>query len=184
MNTNDDNAFALLERELRSLQPVAPDAEVVTRLHRRMSTTQPLVVLPRTQHESQITEFRASGALGKLPAWKRVVPWAAAAAVTAAATAPHLWRNLNSTQAQSGSVSAGGSSSADTRAIRPVRHTQAVNYLSDEGVIIDPAGLHQPNRALKVRYNNNVEVRDVQNEMFLRYEYPSEETMVIPARFH
>ena len=165
------NDFSELEAELKQLRPVAPSAELMTRVEHSLATAQ--------------TRTPAGGILP--PPARTRVNWFALGFGLAAAAAVFLLVRTNvdrlpqkqSTVAATTPVVA-PSSSAANRSMVPDGLTRVVYNRSDEGLVF-PSNADAPVRRVRSRSRETLQWKNPGTGASLRVSYPTEEVEFIPV---
>ena len=170
MNSNNDPTMDLLERELRSLQPLPPDPALMLRLQRAMTESMqdraPTTKIISFPQQSTKEENRVS-----------MKPWAAVAACAVAATGAITWNQSR--------LAAENAALANTNTVGKPFVPQYVQKSSDSQfhrvqqgeLVIDPK--NGVMRKLRFEFNNRQQYVDPSSGALLEVRYPSEEEVLI-----
>lgn len=159
------NDFFELEAELKQLRPVAPSAELATRVDRALAQTPSAGVLPRRKR-SRLSWFTLG--LGMAAAAAAFLLLARPDLDRAPAPQPTIAAASPATVFQSG------------RTLVPDGVTRVVYGTRNEGLVF-PVNGDQPLRRLRARSRETLQWRDRNTGASLRVSYPTEEVELIPV---
>jgi hypothetical protein len=167
------NDFAELEAELKRLRPVAPSADLMTRVEHSLVSS----ALPSTAPGMTAT----AGVLPRLR--KPRVNWFAFGLGLAAATAFFMLArtNVDRVPQKSPTLSATKTTTAaPVRSLVPDGLTRVVYNRSDEGLVF-PSNADAPLRRVRSRSRETLQWKDPGTGDSLRVSYPTEEVELIPV---
>lgn len=179
MNDNEDILIAQLERELRSLEPLAPDPLLCGKLERRMEG-QPAAEVAKKAPASRRT-------LREFSHRHRWAPWAAAAVVTAAVTVPQfllrraapLADNGNGTEPVIASRPGAPPAPPTRSSFQPVRREVVFQDMPPAEIVNDP--VRGPVYRVRLNYKENQEFHDPNSNSTLRIQLPFQGVYEVPA---
>ncbi len=176
--SEQDSDLALLEQELFSLRPTAVNPLLVKQITRAMDGKGTRAGRPTTTRAEMntVVEKTLPFSQPRVPLWRKVAPWAAAAAVTAAGT--HFWPQNASTNTIGDNSLAEESIHSRLQKVRAKRQVQDIR---EEGISLDPR--YGAVRSIRMEFNNNLQMQEASGGR-LDYQYPSVERVVIPMQFH
>jgi hypothetical protein len=192
MNHDTPNALAQLERELQSLQPVAPDPLFLRKLENSMSAAAPAAAAssPLRQRELPPNVIQPS-------AFRRWAPWTAAAAATVAIATPLILnpvRNGGDTarqqQTETLKTTASGQPVPVYQAPDPATVAQWVPLRIDKQLQnVHDVGLHYDQqtglrRNVRFQFDNRQQFQNPASGSIFEYIFPSEEEVWILEPVH
>ena len=170
------NDFAELEAELKRLRPVAPNAELITRIEHSLASEVDPVSSPGM-----------TATAGVLPRRKMRVNWFALGFGVAAAAAFLLLARTNVDRLPQKSPAqattkppTSPTKAAPVRSLLPDGLTRVVYNRSDEGLVY-PSNAQAPLRRVRSRSRETLQWKDPGTGDSLRVSYPTEEVEFIPV---
>ena len=161
MNSHDDSIFASLERELRSLQPLPPDPDVLGRLERKLQnslTTAPLgnnvVAMPMDSRGNY-------------------KPWLAVAACAVVASGAVAWKHEQLTAAQNTLVETVPASNQ----FQPQAVNSQFQGVQTGDLVVDPQ--RGPMRRVRFEFHNTQQFIDPRDGSRMEFQYPSQQEVLI-----
>ncbi|MGZ5023719.1 MAG: hypothetical protein ACXWBS_02540 [Chthoniobacterales bacterium] len=158
------NDFSELESELKQLRPVAPSADLVTRVERALQ------------------DVSGVSTAGVLPRRSRVrVNWFVIGFGLAAATAFFILMRVNVDHpSQSKAQRVASTQTAPAPAFVSDGMTRVVYHTADDGLVY-PANFSEPARRIRSRSRETLAFKDPSSGASLRVSYPTEEVELVPV---
>ena len=161
MKSPDDPIFALLERELRSLQPIPPDPDFLGKLERKMDVS--YAAAPAGDNVVAMpTDNRGN-----------YKPWLAVAACAVVATGAVAWKHQQLRAEQNTLAEA---ALAPSQFVPQAVSSQFQRVRAGD-LIMDPQ--RGPMRKVRFEFNNTQQFIDQRNGSRMEFRYPSQQEILI-----